>query len=44
MLARKINSTGSYTKAMDLKFLPEPRNRLKMLQKALLLPDKLLMH
>ena len=32
-LAKKINSTGSYTKIMDLKILPELRNGLIMLQK-----------
>ena len=47
MLATRINSTESYTKVMDLKILPEPTNRLIMLQKkyqALFLPDQLLMH
>ena len=42
MLATKINSTGSSTKVMDLKILPQPRNGLNMLQKnyqVLLIPD-----
>ena len=46
-LAKKINSTESYTKVMDLKILPKPRIGLNMLQKnyqALLLPDKLCIH
>ena len=46
-LAIKINSTGSYTKVMDLKILPELRNGLIMLQRnyqALFLSDRLLMH
>ena len=29
---RRINSTESFTRDMVLKFLPEPRNRLRMLQ------------
>ena len=33
MLAKRINSTESYTKVMDLKILQETRNGLNMLQK-----------
>ena len=47
MLATKINFTGSSTRVMDLKFLPEPRDRLNMLQKnyqRLFLPDQLFMN
>jgi hypothetical protein len=33
MLATKINFTRSFTKVMDLKILPEPRNSLNILQK-----------
>ena len=46
-LAKKINSTGSYAKVMDLKSLPELRYGLIMFQKnyqVLFLPDKLIMH
>ena len=42
MLAKRINSTESYTKVMDLKMLPDTRNGLNMHQnnyQALLLPD-----
>ena len=42
MLATWINSTGSSTKVMGVKILPEPRTGLNMLKKnyqALLLPD-----
>ena len=42
MLATRINSSESYTKVIDLKIPPEPRNVLNMLQKnyqALFLPD-----
>ena len=42
----KIKSTGSYTRDMVLKFLPEPSKELKILQKnyqALYPPDKLVM-
>ena len=41
-LAKKINSSESYTKVMDLKMLPDTRNGLNMHQnnyQALLLPD-----
>ena len=47
MLAKKINSTDSYTQVVDLKILPEPINGLNMLQKnyqVLFLPDQLLIH
>ena len=47
MLATRINSTESYTKVMDFKIFPEPRNGQNMFQKkfqALFLPDQLLMH
>ena len=43
----KINSTESYTRNMVLKFLPEPRHELILLQKNyqdLYPPDKLVMH
>ena len=46
-LAKKINSTESYTKVMDLKILPEPSNGLIMLRtnyQVLFLPDYLFMH
>ena len=33
MLAKRINSTESYTKVMDLKILEETRNGLNMLKK-----------
>ena len=42
MLATRINFTESYTKVMDLKILPWPRNGLRMLHKnyqVLLLPN-----
>ena len=32
MLAKRINSTESYTTVMDLKVLSEPKNSLDMLQ------------
>ena len=47
MLATKLIYTGSFTRVMDFNFLPEPRDRLSMLQKsyqALLLPNSLFMH
>ena len=43
----KINSTESYTRDMVLRFLPEPRHELNLLQKnyqALYPPDELVMH
>ena len=43
----KIKSIESYTRDMVLKFLPEPRHELNILQKnyqALYPPDKLVMH
>ena len=43
----KINSTESYTRDVVLKFLPEPKHELNILQKnyqALYPPDKLVMH
>ena len=46
-LPKKIISTESYTRIMDLKILPEPRYGLFMFQKnyqALFLLDKLIMH
>ena len=46
-LLTKINSTESYTRDMVLKFLPEPKHELNILQKnyqALYPPDKLVMH
>ena len=46
-LLTKINSIESYTRDMVLKFLPEPRHELNILQKnyqALYPPDKLVMH
>ena len=46
-LLNKIKSTGSYTRDMVLKFLPEPSHELDILQKnyqALYTPDKLVMH
>ena len=42
-LLNKIISTESYTRNMDVKFLPEPRNGLNIFQKnyqASFLPDK----
>ena len=42
MLATNLIYTGSSTRVMDLKIVPEPRNSLNMLQKnyqALFLPD-----
>ena len=42
MLTTRINFTESYTKVMDLKILPWPRNGLRMLHKnyqVLLLPN-----
>ena len=47
MLATRINSSKSYTKVIDLKIPPEPRNVLNMLQKnyqVLLLPESLSIH
>ena len=46
-LLNKIYSTGSYTRDMVLKFLPEPIHELNILQKnyqALYQQDKLVMH
>ena len=46
-LLTKINSTESYIRDMVLKFLPEPINKLNILQKnyqALYQQDKLVMH
>ena len=46
-LPKKIISTESYTRIMDLKFLPKARYVLAMFQKnyqALFLPDYLFMH
>ena len=43
----KINSTESYTRDMVLKFLPEPRKKLNILQKnyqKIYQQDKLVMH
>ena len=45
-LLTKIKSTESYTRDMDLKFLPEPSHELNILQKnyqALYQHDKLVM-
>ena len=47
MVATKLIYTGNYTRVMDFKFLPEPKDRLNILQKkyqALSIPDKLIMH
>ena len=47
MLATILIYTESSTRVMDFKFLPEPRDRVKMLQKnfqELLLPYSLFMH
>ena len=47
MLATILIYTESSTRVMDFKFLPEPRDRVKMLQKKfqeLLLPYSLFMH
>ena len=46
-LLTKIKSTGSYTRDMVLKVLPEPSHEIDILQKnyqALYTPDKLVMH
>ena len=46
-ILNKINSTESYTRDVVLKFLPEPKHELNILQKnyqALYPPDKLVMH
>ena len=43
----KINSTGSYTRDMVLKFLPEPSHEIHMFQKnckALYLSEELMRH
>ena len=43
----KINSIGSYTRDIVLKFLPEPSHELHMFQKnyqALYLSEELMMH
>ena len=43
----KINSTGSYTRDMVLKFLPDSNHKLHMLQKnsqALYLSEELMRH
>ena len=47
MLATILIYTESSTRVMDFKFLPEPRDRLNMLQKnyqRLFLPDQLFMN
>ena len=47
VLAKKLIYTGSFTRVMDFKFLPEPRDRLNMLQKnyqVLFLQNSLFMH
>ena len=46
-LSKKINSTESFKRIVDLKILPEPRYGLNMFQKTypvLVLQDKLIMH
>ena len=46
-LINMINSTGSYTRNMVLKFLPDPSNKLHMFQKnsqALCLSEELMRH
>jgi hypothetical protein len=46
-LLTKINSTESFTRNIVLKFLPEPKHEIIILQKnyqALYPPDKLFMH